>query len=201
MHYLWLHSCNEKLGDWCSVITLNFSLMSRQVEDSKCRLFHIWMTTPNSQLSSSGLQPSLHSWPILSNTYQTKGLTVWLSVPVPSRLLSFPVLPSLLFSHPWLLFFHCGSHSPFLPVLSPSLCLPSTLPHSPLPPVASLSYCPPHPPLSTPPSRSPPPFILGSPTVVMRCFIICISQLLIEREFRLSPGSSVRELPWEKWQA
>lgn len=54
-----------------------------------------------------------------------------------------------------------------------------------------------HPPLSSPP----PPLVLGSPTVVMRCFIICISRLLIEREFRLSPGSSVRELPWETWQA
>lgn len=50
-------------------------------------------------------------------------------------------------------------------------------------------------------SSPPPPLILGSPTVVMRCFIICISRLLIEREFRLSPGSSVRELPWETWQA
>lgn len=50
-------------------------------------------------------------------------------------------------------------------------------------------------------SSPPPPLVLGSPTVVMRCFIICISWLLIEREFRLSPGSSVRELPWETWQA
>lgn len=54
-----------------------------------------------------------------------------------------------------------------------------------------------HPPRS-PPLLTPHPLsFLGSLTVVMRCFIICISQLLIEREFRLSPGSSVRELPWE----
>jgi len=31
----------------------------------------------------------------------------------------------------------------------------------------------------------------------MRCFIICISQLLIAREFRLSPGLSEREPPLE----
>lgn len=55
--------------------------------------------------------------------------------------------------------------------------------------------------LSFPTPPFPYPFISGSPTVVMRCFIICVSQLLIEREFRLSPGSSVRELPWEMWQA
>lgn len=133
-----------------------------------------------------------------------------LSVYVHSPFLSFPhsafhVLPflfpslTLLFGH----FSSCGSHSPCLPVfspfffflsLSPSLCLLIPLLYSLAPLPCVLLICP----LSTPPpSRSPPPFILGSPTVVMRCFIICISQLLIEREFRLSPGSSVRELPWE----
>lgn len=108
----------------------------------------------------------------------------------PPPLLSFPLsafhcllLPSFT---PLLPLFHCflSSHLPSASVLPPSSCCL----------VASVLLIHPSPPL---PPTPPPPFILGSPTVVMRCFIICISQLLIEREFRLSPGSSVRELPWE----
>lgn len=153
------------------------------------------MTRPNSHLGSSGLHPCLYRWPILAtrfvngNTYQTKdSLSGY--VPVPSPLLlprsAFHILPSLLFSHPVFPLFHSfisGSH----------FCCPLTFPSLP-PSCITLFRC-----LTVLllPTRSPPPFILGSPTVVMRCFIICISQLLIEREFRLSPGSSVRELPWE----
>lgn len=159
------------------------------------------MTPPNSQLVSSGLHPCLHRWPVLAivyvkgNAHQTKDCLATCSRPFISPLFSSP---SIFFSHPLLLPFHSfisGSHSRF----SLSSHLPSSASplYSPLSPATSLSYSPLHPPRSAPPSRSPPPFILGSPTVVMRCFIICISQLLIEREFRLSPGSSVRELPWE----
>lgn len=153
------------------------------------------MTPPNSHLSSSGLHPCLHRWPILAtryvngNTYQTKdslSAYLFLSHPFTSPLLlftsSFPFSSPIL-SSPCSTPFISGSH----------FSCPLTFP--PLPPSRiTLFRC-----LTVllPLSRSPPPFILGSPTVVMRCFIICISQLLIEREFRLSPGSSVRELPWE----
>ena len=157
------------------------------------------MTPLNSHLSSLGLQPILHRWlPTNSSTCETKAsLSAYL---LPSCHLFSPpfhILHSLFFfaSHPFLLFFRLcfslPSHPPSRPC-QPSFscrfrCLTVLLVRPSL--------------RSSLPSRSPPLFILGSPTVVMRCFIICISQLLIEREFRLSPGSSVRELPWETSQA
>lgn len=103
------------------------------------------------------------------------------------------ILP-FLFVYPCFLYFQLSLVSPCPLTFPPSgialfrcITVHGCCLHPPNPP--SLALLPP-----TPPT---PPFILGSPTVVMRCFIICISQLLIEGEFRLSPGSSVRELPWE----
>lgn len=133
--------------------------------------------TDNSQFSSSGLHLSLHRWPILaanSNCYQTKGslchyLFLPLHLSIPHLCLSLPPFPSLL-----------TSFTPLLPLVPFSCRFILLLSSS-----STLS-----------PAR-PPNFIFDSPTVVMRCFIICISQLLIEREFRLSLGSSLRELPWE----
>lgn len=104
------------------------------------------------------------------------------------HILPFLFVASLLPLFPALACFSLSSHLSSLQYSPLSLYYsPWLLPPPPNPPSLAL----------LPPTPSPPPFILGSPTVVMRCFIICISQLLIEGEFRLSPGSSVRELPWE----
>ncbi len=133
------------------------------------------------------------------------------SHPFTSPLLFSPSLPftsSLSFSSPIL---SSSCFTPLFPALAlrflpsshlPLLCLAPLRLALFLLPLRQLTVLLVRPSLLLPPSHPPlPSFILGSPTVVMRCFIICISQLLIEREFRLSPGSSVRELPWETLQA
>lgn len=93
------------------------------------------MTTPNSQLSSSGLQPSLYRWPILSMLMAThiKQKASLCDYLFPSHLLPRPPFPFLL-----------PSFTPLLPLwlsLPVSPC-PLTFPLPPFyPPVQPSSSC------------------------------------------------------------